>query len=176
MDKILFSILYLPSSILLPMSASLTQLNISPGGMPKRPIDEAMVTAAGVAGDGHRNLKYHGGPDRAICLYSEEWYAWLREQGIDVSAGCVGENFTTRGIDLSSLNVGDRLRVGGCIIELTMTRTPCRNLDQWDKRLMQLMHDRRGWKARIVQDGVVRPGDSIERVISPEAFCSKHSI
>jgi len=146
------------------MGATLSQLNISAGGMPKRPIAEAMVCAEGVAGDRHRNLKYHGGPERAICLYSEEWYDWLREQGIDVSAGCVGENFTTRGIDLASLKVGDRLRVGACVIELTMTRTPCRNLAQWDKRLMRLMGDRPGWKAKVIMEGPVRPGDTIERL------------
>src|SRR5436305_937804 len=95
------------------MPPVLAQVNVSPGGMPKRPIPSARVTRSGLEGDRQRNLKFHGGPDRAVCLYSEELYAWLRDQGVHVSNGDVGENFTTRGLDLQRLSRGDRLRVGG---------------------------------------------------------------
>src|SRR3982750_4360303 len=75
--------------------ATLAQLNISPGGMPKLPIDSANVTRDGVDGDWQKNRKYHGGADRAICIFSEENYAWLkREHGIDLENGSIGENFT----------------------------------------------------------------------------------
>ncbi len=46
------------------------QINISDGGVPKLPVQSVEVTADGLAGDRQRNLKYHGGPDRAVCLYS----------------------------------------------------------------------------------------------------------
>src|SRR5688500_2244827 len=78
------------------MKPVLAQLNISGGGMPKKPIPSARVSADGVAGDWQKNRKYHGGPNRAICIYSEELYADLREMGVKVSNGDVGENFTTR--------------------------------------------------------------------------------
>src|SRR3954453_9563508 len=94
------------------MKGTLTQVNISPGGMPKLPVLSARVTAAGIEGDRQKNKKYHGGPNRAICIYSEELYEWLREKGVNVTAGQIGENFTTRGIDLQKLKKGDRLRVG----------------------------------------------------------------
>lgn len=145
------------------MPAVLTQLNISPGGMPKRAIPVAMVTRTGVAGDWQKNRKYHGGPDRALCLYSEEFYAWLREQGVDVGSGDVGENFTTRGLDLLGLRVGDRLRVGEwCVIQLTDVREPCRQLKKWDGRFPKLMFGRSGWMAKVVREGEVKPGDPIE--------------
>src|SRR5688500_7221527 len=102
-----------------PMSATLVQLNVSPGGMPKLPVLQEMVTRQGIDGDRQRNRKYHGGQDRAICLYSLELYEWLRRQGIKVNAGEIGENFTTAGLDLQALSIGDRLRVGGCAIEIT---------------------------------------------------------
>lgn len=147
------------------MAGVLAQLNVSPGGMPKRPVLFARVTADGVEGDRQRNLKYHGGPDRAVCLYSEELYDELRDAGIDMAAGSVGENFTTRGIDLRQLAKGDRLRVGGdCVIELTDVRVPCRQLKMWDPDLPELIVGRSGWVARVVAGGVVKPGDPIEIV------------
>ncbi len=149
------------------MPATLAQLNISPGGMPKLPIASARVTIDGVAGDWQKNRKYHGGPDRAVCLYSEELYAWLREQGAEVSAGQIGENFTTRGLDLQSLAKGDRLKVGECVIELTEVRVPCRQLKKWAADLPKLIVGRSGWLARVVTEGTVRTGDGIEVLPRP---------
>ena len=50
----------------------LHQINVSDGGVPKRPVLEARVTKTGVEGDRQRNLNVHGGPDRAVCLFSHE--------------------------------------------------------------------------------------------------------
>jgi len=149
------------------MSATLTQLSVSRGGMPKRAVPEALVSLDGVAGDWQKNRKYHGGRDRAVCVFSEELYDWLRTQGIDLKPGSVGENFTTRGIDLLALKPGDRLRVGPCLIEITDVRVPCRNLNQWDPRLLDTIQGHSGWMAKVVEEGTVKPGDTIERT-SPQ--------
>src|SRR5256885_15638995 len=117
------------------MRGILAQLNISGGGMPKKPIPEAVVSTDGVKGDWQKNRKYHGGPNRAICLYSEELYQGLRDSGVNVTNGDIGENFTTRGINLQHLKKGDRLKVGECIIELTDIRVPCHQLRKWDADL-----------------------------------------
>ena len=147
------------------MAGVLAQLNVSRGGMPKRSITSAMVTYDGVAGDWQKNRKYHGGPHRAICLYSEELYAWLREQGIDVSNGDVGENFTTRGLDLLALVKGARLRVGGaCVVQVTDVRVPCRQLKKWGENLPELIVGRSGWVAKFVTEGEVKADDPIEVV------------
>src|SRR5678815_1151527 len=130
--------------------------------MPKLPVDSARVTRFGVQGDQQRNLKYHGGPNRAVCLFSDELYVWLRDQGVDLMYGSVGENFTTRGIDLNTLNKGDRLRVGDCIIELTDVRIPCNSLKKWDERFPKLIVGHSGWVAKVVQEGTVKSGDPIE--------------
>jgi MOSC domain-containing protein YiiM len=141
----------------------LAQLNVSPGGMPKLPIARAMVTTAGVDGDHQRNRKYHGGPNRAVCIYSEELYEWLRDQGVNVSNGQLGENFTTHGIDLQKLDKGDRLKVGDhCVIEITNVRTPCSSLKKWDVDLPELIIGRSGWVAKVISEGEVAQGDSIE--------------
>ncbi len=145
------------------MDPCLAQLSISPGGIPKQPIDAAHVSREGVAGDWQRNRRYHGGPDRAVCIFSEELYALLREDGVDLAFGAVGENFTTRGIDLQSLGKGDQLRVGGsCTVELTDVRVPCGTLKKWNRTLPALIEGRSGWVAKVISVGAVRAGDSIE--------------
>src|SRR5205085_2538832 len=110
------------------MRGRLLQINVSPGGMPKLPVLSATVTADGVAGDWQRNRKHHGGPDRAVCIFSQELYDELRDEGVETFQGQVGENFTTCGIDLRTLAPGMRLRVGEkCTIEITGVRIPCGN-------------------------------------------------
>jgi MOSC domain-containing protein YiiM len=147
------------------MSGVLVQLNISSGGMPNQPVPLAMVTRDGVAGDWQKNRKYHGGPNRAVCIYSEELYAWLREQGVEVGNGDIGENFTTRELDLLKLAKGDRLRVGSdCVVQITDVRVPCSQLRKWDGDLPELIVGRSGWVAKVVVEGEVKAGDTIEVV------------
>ena len=129
---------------------------------------EARVTRDGVGDDWQLNRKYHGGCERAVCLYSTELYDWLASQhNIRLAPGSIGENFTTVGLDLQSLKPGDRLRVGSCLIEITKVRVPCKNLDQWDPRLLELIAGHSGWMARVIEPAIVRPGDRIEW-IQPE--------
>lgn len=143
----------------------LIQLNVSAGGMPKMPVKSARVARSGIEGDKQHNLKYHGGPDRAVCLFSEELYEELRDAGIQFPedfAGSIGENFTTRGLDHRKLAKGDRLKVGQCVIELTDVRVPCNQLRAWDSDLPELIVGRSGWVARVITEGVVLAGDQIE--------------
>src|SRR5262245_9099620 len=85
------------------MKGTLIQLNTSSGGMPKLPVLRAHVGVDGVEGDKQRDRRYHGGPNRAVCLYSLELYDYLREKGVDLVPGSVGENFTTQGLDFQRL-------------------------------------------------------------------------
>jgi MOSC domain-containing protein YiiM len=145
------------------MTGILAQLNTSQGGIPKTAVLMAHVSRHGVDGDKQRNRKYHGGPDRAVCVFSEELYADLRDEGVDLVNGAVGENFTTRGLNLQALSKGDRLRVGAeCVIEITNVREPCRTLTKWSPDLPWMIEGRSGWVAKVVSEGIVRPGDPIE--------------
>ncbi len=141
---------------------TLVQVSTSAGGMPKLALPEAAVTLDGVADDWQKNRKYHGGRDRAVCLFGAEGYDRLRrDYGIDLSPGCLGENFTTAGVDLDALGPGVALAVGPCRIQITAVRVPCRSLHQWDKRLMKAILGRSGWVCRVVTPGTVRPGDTV---------------
>lgn len=129
--------------------------------MPKLAVAQAEVSLEGLAGDWQNNRKYHGGPDRAVCLYSVELYEWLAAAGIELSWGALGENFTTRGIDLCQLGVGDRLLTPACMLQITGARVPCNSLNRWDRRLCDLIKGRSGWLARVVRPGIVHVGDSL---------------
>jgi MOSC domain-containing protein YiiM len=158
------------------MPGTLVQIATSNGGMPKLPALVGVVTRDGVQGDWQKNRKYHGGPDRAICLYSVELYDYLRTRGIDLQPGAVGENFTTQGIDLLAMAVGDCLQFGrgpgGCVIQITDVRVPCRNLNQWDPRLLKVINGHSGWVARVLQPGTVHPGDPVQLSPRPEPLAA----
>ncbi|HEY3341766.1 MAG TPA: MOSC domain-containing protein, partial [Anaerolineae bacterium] len=74
------------------------QINISHGGVPKRAVFRAQVDTLGVAGDQHRDMVHHGGPDRAVCVYALEKILALQAEGNPIFPGSVGENITLAGV------------------------------------------------------------------------------
>src|SRR5687768_6969799 len=87
-------------------------IHVSNGGVPKLEVPSARVTAAGVEGDRQRNLKHHGGPDRALCLYSFELIQALQAEGHPIVPGSIGENVVVAGIDWRRMLPGTRVRLG----------------------------------------------------------------
>jgi len=150
-------------------SAKVVQVSISPGGVPKLPVDRAWVGELGLEGDAHREMTVHGGPYRAVCLFAMEAIDRLRAEGHPVQPGSVGENLTTRGIEWSLLPGGTRARIGAdLVIELVDDATPCDtqrpNFIRGEfKRISRVLYpaDARMY-ARVVVAGEVRPGDAIE--------------
>ena len=100
----------------------------------------------------------------------------LAAGGFPVFYGAMGENLTTRGIDIRALRVGDRLRAGGALLEITEPRGPCTALDVYGPSIKDEIYDLRvklldaasprwgmsGLYASVIQAGEVRPGDQIE--------------
>ncbi len=150
------------------------QVNVSRGGIPKRPISSGELIAAGIAGDAWR-FPFHGGARKAILLVTAEGIEELVSRGFPLFAGALGENLTTRGVDRRALRLRQRLNVGEAVIELTTIRTPCATLDVYGTGIQAAMYDARvqrgdpdsplwGWSgfyASVVQPGIVRPGDAI---------------
>jgi MOSC domain-containing protein YiiM len=144
--------------------ATVVSVNVSPGGIPKRPIDVAHVLELGLGGDGHNHPK-HGGPLQALCLFDLRVIENLRAEGFAVHPGSVGENLTIRGIDLESLAVGDRLLFsGGVEAQISKRRSPCGTLDSIHPDLKKAMLGRSGWYARVLVTGEIRAGETIEVV------------
>ncbi len=156
-----------------PTRATIQSINVSRGGVPKRPIPTASVEANGITVDRQRDLRYHGGPERALCIYSLEQIEALRAEGHPIEPGTTGENITTAGIDLFSLAPGARLKLGPEVeIEITSYCAPCKNIapsfiDAEFSRMSQKVHP--GWSrlyARIVTPGTITAGDPITLVMT----------
>jgi MOSC domain-containing protein YiiM len=151
------------------MAAHIHQLSCSPGGVPKRPIDGGRLHAGGLADDWQSNRKYHGGPDRAVCLYAMERIAELQGEGHPIAPGSVGENITTQGLDWETIVPGVRLRLGEtAVLEIVSYTEPCSTIrasfrDGKFTRIAQKLHP--GWSrvyARVLEEGDVTVGDAIE--------------
>jgi MOSC domain-containing protein YiiM len=144
------------------------QINLSDGGLPKRPVLEAVIAKTGVEGDRQRNLKVHGGLDRALCLFSQDLIERLQDEGHSIEAGFSGENLTLAGLAWEKLKPGDRLQIGPAVeIEIMSYTAPCDLNARWFreggyKRISQKKNP--GWSrfyARVLVEGVVRPGDAV---------------
>lgn len=140
-----------------------------------------LLTGRGVEGDAHagetvqhrsRVARDPSQPNlRQLHLIQAELHDDLRAAGFVVSAGHMGENVTTRGIDLLALPIGTRLRLAStAVVEVTGLRNPCLQLDDFQPGLMAAVLGRdefgalirkAGVMAIVLVDGEVRPGDPI---------------
>jgi MOSC domain-containing protein YiiM len=144
------------------------QINISDGGVPKLSVPQARITKSGVEGDRQRSLLFHGGPDRAVCLFSLEVIEALQAEGHPIKPGACGENITLGGVDWSELKPGCRLSVGETVqLEIVSYTAPCKHNARWFldgnfTRISQKKHP--GWSrvyARVLAEGPVRVGDAV---------------
>jgi MOSC domain-containing protein YiiM len=154
----------------------------------KPPVDAIrLVAGLGVEGDAHfgRTVKHRSRvaidptqPNlRQVHLIHAELHDELRKAGFDVAAGQMGENVTTRGIDLLGLPAGTLLHLGTeAVVEVTGLRTPCAQLNAFRPGLMAAVLGR-DESARLIRKsgvmgvvrvgGVVRPGDSVRMELPP---------
>lgn len=147
--------------------ASVHQINSSNGGVPKNPVEEAVIDINGIAGDYQANLKHHGGPDRALCLYSLQLIEDLRSEGHPISPGSTGENLTIAGLDWSAMVPGAKLTIGQTVAQVTSYTSPCWKIvdsfsDGDSSRIGQEEHP--GWSrvyARVIIGGKIRTGDAV---------------
>ena len=136
--------------------------------MPKTSVFEAFLSDEGVSGDAHADTNHHGGPDRAVVLYSLEVIRSLQQEGHPIAPGTTGENLTVSGLDWASVVPGTRLRVGGTLLEVTKYTTPCFKIGGsfLDRAFIRIgQHQHPGWSrvcARVIDPGIVRPGDHVE--------------
>lgn len=101
-------------------------VNVSDGGVPKRPVARAQVSRDGLEGDRQRDLRHHGGPDRAVSLFGLDVIERLRREGHPIAPGTTGENLTLADLDWSRVGTGDRLAFdGGLLLEVTTHAVPC---------------------------------------------------
>jgi MOSC domain-containing protein YiiM len=147
-------------------AAVVVSVNISGGGIPKKPLLIGEVTPAGISGDKHNHEK-HNSPLFAISLLDVEDLEDFKREGFAVYPGAMGENLTVRGLSVDELQPGDRLRFsGGLEIEITKKRKPCYVLDSIDPALKKAVVGRCGCLAKVLSAAPIRADETIE-VVAP---------
>lgn len=146
-----------------------------------------LIAGVGIEGDAHAGVtvqhrsRVQRDPSqpnlRQVHLVHVELLEALRAQGFDLEPGRIGENVTTRGIDLLALPTAAVLRIGDAEVEVTGLRNPCTQLDGIQAGLMEACLDRAedgglirlaGVMGIVRAGGVVRAGDAIEVVLPAE--------
>jgi len=152
---------------------------VVPSGIHKRPIPGPwQIRREGLLGDAQADLRHHGGPEKALHHYPREHYAaWIAEDpGLAqklTRPGAFGENVSTIGIDETSICIGDVFAAGSALIQVSQGRQPCWKLnlrfnrDDMARRVQQ--SGRAGWYYRVLREGTIKPGDTLELVERPRS-------
>ena len=150
------------------------QINLSRGGAPKLPVPSAIVESGGLAGDYHNDVRSHGGPLRAVCLYTLEQIERLMEEGNPIFPGAVGENVTLRGIPQYALSPGATLLIGAeTRLAITSYTTPCVgiahafNTGDFTRISQRLFPGESRVYARVIHGGEINTGDAVTLWAAP---------
>ena len=154
---------------------SVAAINISNGGVPKGRISGAQVSRSGLEKDAQDDKEHHGGPERAVCLYSLERIRSLQTEGHPIDIGTAGENVTVEGIDWDRIVPGVTIKIGDqVLLEVASFTNPCKTIRASFIagefiRIAQKLHP--GWSrvyARVIREGQIRFGDPVEVSPAPE--------
>lgn len=132
-------------------------------GIYKQPAEHPLLLAAvNFEGDGQADLVYHGGKDKAVCVYPYEHYPyWEQELHTPLAFGAFGENLTTRGLLESEVCIGDIFRLGEAVVQVSQPRQPCYKLaarygvDDMPIKVQNTGYT--GFYFRVLSEGVVAP-------------------
>ncbi|GMK38770.1 MOSC domain-containing protein [Paenibacillus sp. CCS19] len=136
-------------------------------GIRKAPVvGNIRISSNGLPGDGQADLKHHGGPDKAICAYSADHFPYWEERlGFPLSAGAFGENFTLTGWSESDWCIGDHVRVGTALLQISQPRQPCYKLGARHERpeltAWVTENGYTGFYFRVLVEGEAAAGDSM---------------
>lgn len=135
----------------------------------KEQVEEAYLTKNGFNGDGVADLKHHGGPDRAVCVYPFEHYKlWEEEFGHVLSASTFGENITVTNMLEADVHIGDIYQLGDAVIQITQGRVPCSTITKRTNNplIMKRMVETgfTGYLCRVLEEGNVCQNSKIRLI------------
>lgn len=150
----------------------------TPSAMAKRPVDGPRpVGPVGFVDDAQADLTVHGGTDKAILHYAADHYpAWAADYGDGLpdslrTPGAFGENLSSSGWTEDTVHLGDVIRIGTVLVEVTQARQPCFKLNVRhglpDLSYRVLKTVRCGWYYRVRETGAIAPGDTAALVDRP---------
>jgi len=133
----------------------------------KIPIPQAFLRVNGLEGDAVADTKNHGGPDKAVCVYSYDHYPYWEERlGKKLTPGAFSEGFTISGIQETGVCIGDIFKVGDAIVQVSQPRVPCDKLagKHGTSEVRTAIHTNgySGFYFRVLTEGLVRTGDTVE--------------
>ena len=131
------------------------------------------VAGVNVEGDDQADRRVHGGPDKAVYAYAcEDTAFWSAELGRELGPAAFGENLSVRGLPVSEAVIGEHWAVGSTLLEVAQPRLPCFKLGlrMGDPRFLKRFAaaGRPGAYLRILREGELGAGDTIEVVARPE--------
>jgi MOSC domain-containing protein YiiM len=147
-----------------------------PSGFVKHVVaGKIMASVTGLAGDAQADRRLHGGFDKAVYGYSEAaydiWRTILPRHAHRFRPGCMGENLTVAGLDEGSVCIGDRVRIGDALFQVTEPRQPCFKLALYfdDPSLPRAMNRSGlcGWYYRVLEPGYVAMNDAVVLIDRP---------
>jgi MOSC domain-containing protein YiiM len=140
-------------------------------GIYKTPVEgRIMLRTLNLDGDRQADLTVHGGLEKAAYAYPSEHYGFWRGElpEMELPWGMFGENFTTEGLDETTVNIGDRFRLGSAEVTVTQPRLPCYKLGikfgRADILKRFLASGRTGFYFSVQREGEVGAGDEIELI------------
>lgn len=151
-----------------------------PSGFVKTPVNWTLqLGPEGLEGDGQADRRYHGGPDKAVCVYPSEHYpSWSERLGRLLGPAAFGENFTTVGLTERFVCIGDIVKVGSAVVQISQPRQPCFKLaarhDEPRLALWVQESGLTGWYFRVLWPGVVRAGSQLNLIARPPEAVSVH--
>jgi MOSC domain-containing protein YiiM len=147
-------------------SGSVVQLNVSEGGVPKRPVESVQIDETGVVGDRQAARRHHGRPWQAVSVWSAEVIDAFAADGHPIGYGRCGENVTVRDLPWADVRCGVRLAIGAALVQISLFALPCAKNAQWfSDGDFSHMHHERGPVSRayatVLTGGEVRIGDPV---------------
>jgi MOSC domain-containing protein YiiM len=137
--------------------ATVVGLFVSPGRGSGR--SEARERVRAIESQGLEGCAHGNPPRREVLLVSREHL-----DAVGVEPGAIRENVTVEGVDVHTLGLGQQLRLGGALLEITMVCDPCHRMDELRPGLRAELDGRRGMLAHVVEGGEIALGDSVEIV------------
>jgi MOSC domain-containing protein YiiM len=135
-------------------------------------VDESYLTDIGFKGDDQFNKKYHGGQNKAVLFYSSLTYEKINNilninlDYKDISP--LGENILVSDITENDICVGDILKLGEAVVQVTQPREPCNvlSINTKTKEMLKtiIKYGYTGWYAKVLEEGIVKQTDNIELV------------
>lgn len=128
---------------------------------PKRRLSMEEVEAVEVVADLGFAACAHArkGGNRQVLLVDKETL-----EAMDLHPGIIRENITTEGLNVNGLALGQRLRIGTVLLQVSAVCTPCDQLEKVRPGLRREIYGRRGMLCRVVEGGTICAGDAIQRV------------